>query len=109
MSSRVLVTYKDNLTIFADGSYELKDASLIGHCTKTHALTAQSFDPETQQLQTGVTFRSEVYWEHARSPSPSFEDPQNMAWINFTDEQENEDDENEDDETNDSDEESSDQ
>lgn len=94
MFNRVLVTYKDNLIVHDDGTFDLTDSSLVGHLIKTHPLTAQSFNPETQMMTTGVVFKSEVYWEHARSPSPSFEDPEALAWINFNGE-ENDEEENE--------------
>lgn len=88
--SRTIVTLKDNLLIDENGELSLKDPTIIGHLRKTHPLSAQMIDPNTNQIQFGVTFKAEVFWEHVRSPAPSFEDPEQLAWVNFSDEAEEE-------------------
>lgn len=87
MSRSIVVTLKDNVTQDENGELALINPEIVGHLVKTHPLSAQMINPETNQIQFGVTFKSEVYWEHARTPSPAFEDPNDLAWVSFSDEE----------------------
>jgi hypothetical protein len=80
---RIMVTYSENVEYTDDGQVVLKDAKVFGYLTKTHVLTAQAFDQESQQLKFGSVLRSEVFWEDRRNPSPSLEDPNDLVWLEF--------------------------
>ena len=83
--SRVIVTYKNNITQNEDGTIDLIDSSLVGHLTKTHPLQAQIADPETGTYQIGFVLKAEVFWEHQRSPAFQLVDADDLAWVTFAD------------------------
>ncbi len=61
----------------------LIDDTNLGILRQTHCIQAMQLNPETQLLETGVIFRSEVVWENRRIPAVSMEDPQTLCWISF--------------------------
>jgi hypothetical protein len=98
--SRVIVTRRDNIEDFDGENMELIDETIIGNLVKTHALTAQQIDPASGQLVIGIVMRAEVYWEHQRTPAFKMEDPEDLVWLKFADDEtddEEEEEESEDD------------
>ena len=88
---KIIVTRAENVVTDSEGQWVvdetgnvvLKDPEATGTLVKTHALQAQVFNPETQALVCGCTFRAEVYWDHIRNPAPAMVDPAELAWIQF--------------------------
>lgn len=79
----ITVTKSDNLITHEDGSFELKDPSIIGRLVKLHTLTATQINQKTGTLETGAIVKGEVYWEHDRSLAGCLCDVHELSWINF--------------------------
>lgn len=96
--SKVLVTHVTNvIRDDTTGEFAIKDRNWVGWLTATFPLTTQIVNPETNQVELGTVFKCSVFWEHARSPSPSFEDPSDLFWLDIegTDDGDEEDDDDE--------------
>ena len=89
MRERILVTTSDNIEFFEDGTYELHDGNKVGHLVQLHTITATQLNPETNQLQTGIMIKAEVYWEHNRilSTENILIPVDNLVWIKFDDDE----------------------
>lgn len=96
--NKVVVTFKENVQEAEDGEVILLDEDCIGHALQTHVYPVNYEDPETKVIQTGLKILVEVYWEHARTPACTMESPESLYWLNFGDEDLDEDEEARDDE-----------
>jgi hypothetical protein len=81
---RILVTTQDNATIFEDGSFQLKDEKIFGYLVKIHTLQAL-IETENGPVA-GVVQKAEVYWSHNRSLAAILCDVQDLVWLAFEDE-----------------------
>lgn len=79
------------------GDFRLKNPAWVGWQGEIFPLTIQGINPETGEAQLGTVFKVAVYWEHARNPSPSFEDPEALFWLETDDGEEEDDYDDEDD------------
>lgn len=85
--TKVIVTRPDNVVSNTEEGWVLKNEKLVGHLVKTHIIPLSQVDPANGTLQTGFVTRCEVYWENARSPVCTMEDPADLAWLAFDDEE----------------------
>lgn len=93
MPVQIVVTPKNNVEFDHDGNiiYDengipaLKDPQDLGLFVKTHTIQVNQLDPQSNTLQTGIIFRSEIFWDKRRTPSPAFENPDEIIWLTFND------------------------
>ncbi len=92
--SFVTVTRKTNVQDVTDsGEIILIDDSQVGYLRKTHTSVVTIAD-ENGNPQLGFISRVEVFWEDRRSPAPCLEDPAELVWLDFgNNEQDGEEDE----------------
>lgn len=91
----VVVTHKSNVELDEngdfvfdnDGNIVLIDENAIGLLLKTHGV------PVTVEGNIGLISRSEVLWEHKRSPAPCLELPEDLVWLSYGEEEDDEPDE----------------
>jgi hypothetical protein len=89
----VVVTLKSNVELDEEGKVIINDQGEmdlineddVGILTKTHCIQVSQIDPNTNAIVTGVIFRSEIYWDERRNPSPAMVDPEDLVWISFSD------------------------
>lgn len=92
----VTVTYKNNVQHNAegemlfhnDGSVALIDETVIGVMLKTHLVQVTQLNEDKSLIQTGIVPKCEVLWEHKRCPSPALENPDDLVWLSFGSEEE---------------------
>ena len=98
LKSNVEQDEEGNIVLDEEGNFSLLDEKAIGIMLKTHAIQVTQVNPETQEAVIGLLCRSEVLWEHIRSPAPAFVDPSELLWLTLNDEAEEESEEYETDE-----------
>lgn len=79
----VTVTRKENVQDVTDsGEIILIDETQVGYCRKVHA-SVVSIQDENGNPQLAFVSRVEVFWEDRRNPAPSFDDPNDLVWLDF--------------------------
>ena len=77
MTDKIIVTKADNVN--EEG--ELIDSEAFGYLISEHMPQVTTLDAATGTIVTGVVPKVGVLWEHKRTPSPSYEDPETLHWL----------------------------
>jgi hypothetical protein len=76
---RVIVTRPNNVVEEKDGEIKLINEDDIGYLMKTHIVS--TVNPVTNE--TGFSVLLQVHWELHRTPAVSFHAPNELYWVNF--------------------------
>lgn len=95
----IVVTLKSNIELDEEGNFQfdeednivLKDENDVGMMVKTHVFPLSQLSNEGN-LMTGYISRAEIYWDQRRNPSPDLVDPNDLVWISFAEQNEEDDD-----------------
>lgn len=102
--SNIIVTLKNNVECDEDGIVLLNDEGMpklldpedIGILTRSHPIMTVKYNQETGEIDSGYTTRAEVYWDKRRNPTPAFQRPTDLVWLEFMGTEEEEDDQEDD-------------
>lgn len=62
-------------------TFKLIDPDDIGILAKTHVLMTMTYNPDSQSFESGITTRSEVYWDKRHCPAPAICKPIDLVWL----------------------------